>query len=271
MHKVMFRRSGGEKLSAPLQVRSAGSYSVSPPWKDKPLKKSFLQLFWCISGSGEFFLNGRNHILSPGECWFYLPGDLHKIRALSGVWKYRWLTIDGENVWQLIENFNLKRGKIFSGKCPESLFENLFVHLASGNTRSSYLAGCVAYTILSTAIAGTIPEANRLEQIKELISRRFHEPHFSIESIADTLHIHRSTLNRLMREKCNCSALEYLLTFRLDTAYALIMESTMDFKNIAANTGFSSSNYFSRSIRRRFGKTPSQLRRERDQKAGNRF
>lgn len=261
MQDSIYRPSRKGSISAPLHARSAGHYMVASGWTEEPRKKNFLELFWCIAGTGEFRCGNETWILNPGEVCFLFPGDCHDFRSNAPVWEYYWLTIDGPDPWLLIRQFRLKRSPRHAGNCPVEVFARLSAELRNPAVRGEFRAGAAAYEILSLAMGGAEPEENgRFRRFRTLLEDSFHDPELQIETIADSLGIHRSTLTRLVKRCCGMTPMEYLLSLRLQEALRLLNDTEYSIKEIAECTGFRDPNYFTKVISRRLGKPPSSLR-----------
>ena len=70
-----------------------------------------------------------------------------------------------------------------------------------------------------------------------------------------------STLLRDFKRITGCSPLDYHLKIRLNRASRMLQETEYSITQIAFDTGFSDSNYFSRQFRKLMGTSPSTYRR----------
>ncbi len=247
-------------IRAPLHVRSCGHYIVGKPWRDKPLKKHFMELFWGVRGVGSFGYRGKVFRLLPNTVFFYLPGDFHDITTHTAPFEYDWLTLDGDHLENTISQFGITRKIMPAGRCPVELFDHLENHLRDYTPRGEYLAGATAYQILSLAFAGTDPGNSLFEQFRERVKVHFSDPDLSVASLAREEGVHRTTLFRTVRAATGMTPQEYICTCRVQEALSLIRDSSWSFKEIAAETGFRNQNYFAKVIRRRFARNPSWLR-----------
>lgn len=260
----IYRPYSAGTINALIHVRSAGHYVTGPGWSDGYVRKSFLELFWGVRGEGEFRREGAARILKPGEVWFYFPGEFHDIHRRTPVWEYYWLTIDGANLPELIEQFQLPRESRYAGSCPVDLFENLMQEIRSCSRRGEFCAGADAYKILSLAMAGA-DTANRelCDAFEALVRERCCDPELSVEQISRELRVHRSTLHRTVTEHFGCPPQEFLISYRIQNALRLLYETRDRVQEIAEATGFRDQNYFARMFRLRLGKSPTELRKER--------
>lgn len=260
----IYRPYSAGTIHALIHVRSAGHYVTGPGWSDGYVRKKFLELFWGVRGEGEFRREETSWILRPGEVCFYFPGELHDIQRRSPVWEYYWLTIDGANLPELIERFQLPRESRYAGSCPVDLFENLIQEIRSCSRRGEFCAGADAYKILSLAMAGS-DTANRelCDAFETLVRECYRDPELSVERISRELKVHRSTLHRVVSAHFGCPPQEFLISYRIQNALRLLYDTRDRIQEIAEATGFRDQNYFARMLRFRLGKSPSELRRER--------
>lgn len=249
------------RINAPIHVRTCGHYIVDKTFRDNYLKKDFLELFWCVRGSARIGFQGRVFLMQPRNVFFYLPGDFHDITAHSAPLEYYWMTLDGNNLDNLIEHFKLEQKIIQADICPINLFRQLAQHMEEHTIRGEYLAGAAAYHILSMAVAGQISEQPLFELFRELIQRGYNNPELTIEQIAQQLSVHRTTLTRCLKTVTGMTPGQYLLAFRMQEALSLIKNTTLQFKKIADEVGLPDQNYFAKVVRKQFGMSPSELRK----------
>ena len=199
MNKICYRFSKKGTLHAPVRVRSSGHYLVEPDWHDLIMRKSFLELYWCVSGSGEFRLGSRSWQLHPGEICSYFPGDVHQVAACEE-WEYCWLTIDGEFCADVIKGFGLTREPHRAGPCPQELFSRLRHELAIPGIDAESRAALIGYEILlRTVMPEKIPNIDLGRRFMAEVARRLDDPELNISELAAELGVHRTTLMRQVR------------------------------------------------------------------------
>ncbi|APD02935.2 MULTISPECIES: helix-turn-helix domain-containing protein [Lactobacillaceae] len=71
----------------------------------------------------------------------------------------------------------------------------------------------------------------------------------------------RDTLNRCFREKYGCTAMQYLLLYRLKIAKNLLTHTGISLNEIAYAVGFSYDTYFIKQFKKKFQQTPTEYRR----------
>ena len=245
-----------------LHVRSAGTYTVIPPWHDPPRQKDFAELFWCARGSISFSGEPEKMLLRQNEVCFLFPGDFHRISSTEKSELF-WFTFDGPYISCLLEAFAISRSPRPAGPCPRELFMQLIRETAVPGRSACFDAGATAYRILSLAMAGEPEESNFsniFQCFKGLLANHYRNPDIGISDYADLLKCHRSTLTRVCRKYTGLSPVAYLRTLRLQHAEHLLQFSRKSVKEIALQSGFSDPDYFGKVFRQVYDKKPSDYR-----------
>ena len=245
-------------------VRSVGDFNMEAMERQRIKTAHFGEIFWGLEGRGVFrAANKKEYVLRPGWVWYYPPGSVHVYRPDHCRFHYRWLTIDGPEAERLFAALKITSGLHYAGSCPEALFDDIYRKLAEPDTQLDVLS--TAFSILTRVVRGS-RGAGRTDRvtadaIKNFIDEMFPDPDFSVTTIADHLGVHRTTINRNFKMVYNVDVSAYIKSCRLQEALRLIHSTTLPIAEIAQRTGFSSSNYCIRMIRRITGSTPGQLRR----------
>ena len=258
---AVYRMKTEHRFHFPVQVRSAGRNSFTGKWHETPEVKTFLELFWCLSGEFEF----TSGILHKNEVCCYFPGDLHKVIPM-GKGEFYWITFDGNELEYLISRVGLKREPYYAGTCPSHLFEQIMKGLRCTGELNEWRIGCLGYEILTRSAIPVTREIGTLSsQFCQLVALHLSNSDFSISTAAHLLHVHRSTLMRQMAEDYGMSPQKYLTSCRIQQAEALLKNTPLLIKEIAEQSGFSDPNYFCRMFRNQYGISPLQFREDHDQ------
>lgn len=240
-----------------FHVRGTGHFIIERPEKEK--FADFGEIFWCIAGCGLFTFHGRESPLRPGWVWYYPPHSHHRI-VPSPYFDYRWLSIGGPDAGKLFHSLRFEPGLNPAGPCPEELFAEIILALRDGSRQSQMLALSTAFKILTLAMTPQHDPRPVASQARDFILQHFSNPEIDISTLADLLHIHRITLNRLFREAYGIPPGKYLNNVRLQEGIRLLTESSSPVREIARRCGFASAGYFTRALRRRTGQTPLSFR-----------
>jgi len=82
-----------------------------------------------------------------------------------------------------------------------------------------------------------------------------------LEDLADEAHLSVRHFNRIFKENYETTPINYILQLRLNHACSLLKKSKLCIADIAAESGFEDSNYFSRQFKKFFNITPKEYRK----------
>ena len=94
----------------------------------------------------------------------------------------------------------------------------------------------------------------------DFIVKKYYDPGINVSMMAELLHVHRITLNRLFQAAYGISPGKYLNNVRLQEAIRLLTESDLPVKEVARNCGYESAGYFTKILHRQTGHTPRSFR-----------
>lgn len=94
-----------------------------------------------------------------------------------------------------------------------------------------------------------------IKEIKATIEKRMGEPDFSIDALADALHMSRSNFYRKIKALSGMAPGDYLKVVRLNRAAELLREGNR-VSDIYVDVGFSSASYFTKCFKEQFGVLP---------------
>ncbi len=101
----------------------------------------------------------------------------------------------------------------------------------------------------------------RVRKAMRFIESHYHE-NIGVPDMAATASLSIPRFSALFRSETGLSPAAYLAEYRIERACRLLVESTMRIGEVAAATGYSSAQYFSRVLREHTGKTPVEYREE---------
>ncbi|BBF45334.1 two-component response regulator [Lachnospiraceae bacterium KM106-2] len=101
------------------------------------------------------------------------------------------------------------------------------------------------------------------ERIKEILS--YLETHYiekiRLADIADHVHLCESECSRLFKRYMNISLFTYLLEYRIERSIEYLSDSSLSITEVAANSGFTDSNYYSKTFVKLRGCSPCKYRK----------
>jgi AraC-like DNA-binding protein len=261
------RRPALPYLSLPVCVRSAGHYLLDeacemPMGHQSP---GFVEVFWGVSGEGDITLDGGTFRLRPGDVVWKSRDELHGYRTVAAPWDLRWFTLEGPLADDFIRGYGYARHLEGAGPCPKELFEELISGIPDIDFFAQRRLLSVATHIL--ALAGRKLMANNqaksiADRFAELVRDRYRDPNTNINSLAEEMRTHRSTLSRHVTEMMGLSPGEFLAQVRIQEASALLRETNLSVLEIGVEVGLPDKSQFSKLFKRKAGLSPSAYRRK---------
>lgn len=95
-----------------------------------------------------------------------------------------------------------------------------------------------------------------LERLHSNVEEHIGEPDFSIDTIAETMFMSRSSFYRKIKSITGMSPNDYLKVLRLNKAAGLLLQGDYAISEICSQTGFSSSSYFAKCFKTHFDVLP---------------
>ena len=111
----------------------------------------------------------------------------------------------------------------------------------------------------------TIPQKNHdqafIEKLMAFIQENIDKGELDIQFLADELKISRSHLHNKVKSLLNMNTSEFINTIRINYAKQLILESELNFSEIAYKVGYNDVAYFNRVFKRITSMTPGEFRK----------
>jgi YesN/AraC family two-component response regulator len=96
-----------------------------------------------------------------------------------------------------------------------------------------------------------------IQNVVDLIEENIDNSDFDIDSFCKTIGVSSSQLYRKIKNITGLSPNEFIRTYRLKKAAALILETNLNVSEIAYRVGFNDALYFSKCFKKQFGISPS--------------
>ncbi|MBO4800758.1 MAG: response regulator [Bacteroidaceae bacterium] len=94
-----------------------------------------------------------------------------------------------------------------------------------------------------------------MERLKELVEKNMKDEQFSIDTLAEQMNMSRSSFYRKIKALTDLTPVDYMKNQRLQRA-AVLLRQGQRITEVAAQVGFTSSSYFAKCFRARFGVLP---------------
>ncbi len=153
---------------------------------------------------------------------------------------------------------------LVTGKAYPQLFEWFFVLGTEVYAQSDALWVCRIKKYL-IQILGLLEDLNRqneqspVDLVLEYIYTNYPNK-IILEDLTKCAHLNRVSLNKMFQERCGCTAMGYLLLYRLKVAGDLLTHTDMSMNEIARATGFEYDTYFIKQFTAKRGMPPTAYR-----------
>ena len=99
-------------------------------------------------------------------------------------------------------------------------------------------------------------------KVKEYIQSNVLNRDISLNSVADSFYLSPNYLSKIFKEETNIYFSDYLIETKLEMSKELLLSGKLSIEEISSVVGYSSSQYFIRKFKSRYGKTPKQYQIE---------
>ncbi len=270
-HNLTIRRLGFPDVPAiglPFYPRSCGVNRFFGR-REENEPDDIVEICWVVRGSCVFETGDAAYPVQENQSIYRLPGEKRiKIPAPDRETVIYWAAFDGPGAAAFLLSYGYPRGALDSGKCPVHLFDEI------RHSLNSLLPGDLRRMVaLYTELIGLMgeerdPQSSSGRIFRDalgLIHSGYQNPALNVNMLAETLGVHRTSLDRLFLRELSIPPGQYLMKIRLHHALSLLSCTALPVSEIAAHTGFVRPNYFGRVFRGTMGCSPREYRRRRMQ------
>ena len=148
----------------------------------------------------------------------------------------------------------------------ERLYDVLYSELTAGNDDGAHHLLMALLTLVQQFLSAAAQDGSRGEnvfaqRIKDYIDRHFAED-FSLQSMADALHVSPYYLAHVCKDVTGYSPLQYVLRRRIGEAQTLLITTELPVTRIAAQVGYDKPSHFNAQFSKAVGMSPRTFRKE---------
>ncbi|MBL4661823.1 MAG: helix-turn-helix transcriptional regulator, partial [Alcanivoracaceae bacterium] len=99
-----------------------------------------------------------------------------------------------------------------------------------------------------------------IDKLRNEILLQLSDPKLSVESLSSAMAMSRHTLNRKCKSELDKTTVQIITESRMQHALSLLKLNKHSISEIAYGIGYDSLAYFSRTFKKHYGKTPSEIR-----------
>lgn len=231
------------------------------------------QINYITEGKGILETKSGKFQINSGTIMLIKPGMWHRYRPERKTgWTEHYIGIEGDIVERLFKNpiLNSKTPIIECGlkesfiDCYYKIFElaqkeRPGFQLISSGIAIRLLGSLVSY-VKNRHFKGTALEL-AMENAKFIIRENV-DKEINFKELASSLNLGYSYFRKMFKKHTGVSPGQYHLHLRLMRAKELLLSTDMSIKEVAYETGFESTHYFSRLYKNKMGVPPSEVRKK---------
>ena len=219
-----------------------------------PFVREYYIIHFCSSGCGVLKDKYGTHKISAGELFVIRPGEVTVYSADQKTpWSYHWIAFSGS------------RASAFLGArsvytTPEGMCERLKELIGGGVAASDIYVSFIYELMYRLFSENTDDEADdKLGKIRQYIRYNYMD-NLRVSSLARSFGFERSYLYRIFKKRYGVGIKEYITDVRMEYARKFLTEG-YTVGECAHMVGYEDEFNFSKSFKRHFGISPSELKR----------
>lgn len=238
-------------------------------------RHDFFAIEFIYAGDCMQYINGKTYACIEGTVSLLSPLDDHYFINKNKDTKMLYLTFSDDvifkQVWDTLDIESAPYVTTLSAADTEKLIEDFNILQAEARGDALLSTSLVRLTVnkiiinilRSTSNTPAVRPHKNDSMHKAISYVRYHfkEP-LTMTETANHCHVTKEHFCKYFKKYTGSTFIEYLVSLRLDYALRLITTTDMPITEICMESGFSSPSYFTKAFYKRFGKKPSQLRKQ---------
>ena len=231
----------------------------------------FFEIEFIKSGRALHTINGYSYEVGKGDIYILKPSDFHSLKTTEPL-EYMNVMFSEQAVsvpllYNLTESNAVVFYRLSNGDYDNvlSIFELMIKAYCTGGLNNGYiknLCECVMMIILHAAeIRPDRLYSNRSIYKTILYIKRNFRCNISLDKLAEEACLSKNYFCSRFKEIFGMSTVDYINSVRLEYAHNLLISTDLPITNVCYNSGFGSYPVFSRTFKKRYGLSPSELRR----------
>ncbi|WP_310605097.1 helix-turn-helix domain-containing protein [Anaerosporobacter sp.] len=255
----------------PSLIYAGGEITISFPFFCESTGFPSYLLIRTLTGASTVTIEGTTYSSQENNLLF-LNCNLHfKISSYSSNWTFQILYLREDFIRSYFSAFNESNEFIYDIKpysCIPTCFQNIINESSSSTVLSNlYETKWLIDMLTEICVAEQSKTAPRiaipkyLQKAKEILEDHLDEP-FSLEDLAEELHVNKYRLCREFSSHYNMPPLRYLNYQRIQKAKELLFKTNLTITEISTQLGIENVNHFIHLFKKETGTTPLAYKQE---------
>lgn len=226
----------------------AGWEACDPGHSFGPAVRKYTLLHYVRRGRGTFQVDGRDHLVEPGQAFLILPDQVTTYTAdPEDPWDYQWIGFDGT----LSQRF-AELPPVFP--VSEAVSRRL---LPRGEDAAvmEYQIAAGLFLLYAELFASRGSGNNHVSRVETYIRASYMQK-LQVEQIARQMNLDRRYLSRIFKEKTGQSIQAYIVSVRLEEASQYLRRGH-SVQETAHLCGYEDVSNFSKMLKKRYGISPA--------------
>lgn len=257
-----------QKLNSKLLYISMSKYQGD--WHSILHTHHFSELFYVISGHGNFFLEGNTYPISSNDLIIVPPNIEHTEQSYNAApLEYIVLGIEGITFMDseassnsIIHNYGERTPmlNLLSLIVSEVQEEQPGYHLVCQHLLDILLIQIIRRQKLVPAPISSSKMNTECGKIKRYLDSNYSE-NITLDTLAEKAHMNKYYLVHAFTRHTGLSPISYLNTKRIQIGKELLISTNHSIAQIASSIGFSSQSYFAQVFKKEAAMTPNEFRK----------
>lgn len=261
-----FRPLTVAQLPNPFSIKAAGRGEIAKGmgYVTGETKNDFVQIIWGTEGMGEISFYDRLFKIGRDDVFYYMPGECHRINAVTELFLCRWVCFDGPLAEAIMLAYRYPRFLPECGPCPDDLFDRIERNITDSDSFAQRMACADLLAVLAKMGCGNsfgFHSGQIVRRAMEFIRNNLSNPDLDVQMLCEQLDINRSTLTMLFQKRIGIPPGRQILNLRFSQARSLLSGTDLSIGEIAEKCGYRDISTFSRFVRRGTGFSPLEFRK----------
>jgi AraC-like DNA-binding protein len=268
MLEFFYPMIGGERI-LPFYADGIGIHNQQH--EHRPHGFHIYQILFCTAGEGVLNVYGKTYSITPGISFYLPPNVPHEYYPLSDNWKTQWLTFQGYQANDFMQKFGLTQAAVYplsDLNKLDTIFRRIFRVLDEDRIYGNYYAAGYLYDFFleyyrQISSKFTLTQEDHNPVILKLIHYidNNYKSNITMEQLCKIANVTPQHLCRLFKKHLKARPMEYIAKRRLHEAKGLLRATSKTMREIAEETGFHKSDYFTTLFKRYENMLPSEYRK----------